>query len=173
MSTVYQKHIERAQGEFGTEYDAFLDGEYIGTFITQRQAERRLDELAYDRASRSQPQPAAEIAGTPVAFLEEEAQRRSDVLTGESHSESQDEAAHARRRINALNKALMHALQGVPVRESLGDYLIASGTRGGVVHRVSSRYGCSCEAGQKNQPCWHSELVDLLLAWQDAQVQAA
>jgi hypothetical protein len=172
MSTVYQKHIERAQGEFGTEYDAFLDGEYIGTFITQRQAERRLNELAYDRASRSQPEPAT-LAGAPVEFLEEEAQRRSEMLTGESHSEDAEESAHARRRINALNKALMHALQGTPVRESLGDYLIASGTRGGVVHRVSSRYGCSCEAASKQQPCWHSELVDLLLAWQDAQAQAA
>jgi hypothetical protein len=107
------------------------------------------------------------LCRVPVPFIEAEAQHRVDQLTAETHSENRDEASHARRRLNAINKALLHVMDGITVRESLGDYLIASGTRAGMVHRVSQRYGCSCEAAQKGHPCWHSELADLLAAWSD------
>lgn len=42
------KHIERQRGERGYEYDASLDGVYIGTFRNEREAQAELDRLAYE-----------------------------------------------------------------------------------------------------------------------------
>jgi hypothetical protein len=111
------------------------------------------------------------MCGVPVTFIEAEAQRRVNLLTAETHSESPDEAQHAQRRLRAVNKALLYALDGAVVRHTLGDYLIASATRTTVVHRVSQQYGCSCEAGSKTQPCWHAELADILAAGRAEQAE--
>jgi len=111
------------------------------------------------------------VCAVPVTFIEEEAQRRVNLLTAAAHREQQDEARHAQRRLRAVNKAVLYALEGAVVRHTLGDYLIASATRTTVVHRVSHQYGCSCEAGAKNQPCWHAELADILAAGRAAQEQ--
>jgi hypothetical protein len=38
-----------------------------------------------------------------------------------------------------------------------------------MVHRVSTANGCGCEAGAKEQPCWHAMLVEII---EQAQMRA-
>lgn len=72
-------------------------------------------------------------------------------------------------RVNALNKAALYLHEGVQVTLTCGGCLIPSGTRGGVVHRVTTVYGCSCEAARGGRICWHAALVEIIEA---AQVRA-
>ena len=71
-----------------------------------------------------------------------------------------------RRNENALNKALYHYLQGVRPLPTTGGWLIPSGTRPGVIHRVSTDHGCNCEAAAQQQACWHASLCEILDAAQ-------
>jgi hypothetical protein len=72
-----------------------------------------------------------------------------------------------RRSENALNKALFHYLSGVRPLPTTGGWLIPSGTRPGVIHRVSTDHGCNCEAAAQQQACWHASLVEILSAAHD------
>lgn len=65
---------------------------------------------------------------------------------------------------DATNKALWHLGRGLDVIETHGAFLIPSGTRGGMVHRVSLTHGCSCEASAAGRPCWHYAAV-VLIEW--------
>jgi hypothetical protein len=71
-----------------------------------------------------------------------------------------------RRQLNALNKAESYWAQGVRPDLSVSSYLLASASRpGALIHRLSKVGGivvCSCEAGQKQQLCWHHMLVNVL-----------
>jgi hypothetical protein len=67
-----------------------------------------------------------------------------------------------RALINALNKAILHLHEGIEITPTAGGYLLPSGTRGGVVHRVSTVHGCSCEAGQKQRQCWHAATLTII-----------
>lgn len=77
-----------------------------------------------------------------------------------------DEVAFWRRQLNALNKAESYYLQGVRPVTSGSAYLLASASRpGALIHRLTRIGGivvCSCEAGQKQQLCWHHMLVNVL-----------
>lgn len=55
----------------------------------------------------------------------------------------------------ATNKAVWHLSRGLDVIETHGGFLVPSGTRAGMVHRVSIKNGCSCEAAAGGKPCWH------------------
>jgi hypothetical protein len=63
----------------------------------------------------------------------------------------------AKRR--AVNKALYQLAIGVRPLYSAGAWLVPSGTRAGVVHRITLDGVCSCEAGQHGRPCWHVEAI--------------
>ncbi len=65
-------------------------------------------------------------------------------------------------RVNALNKAAYHLHSGIEVTLTVGGALIPSGTRGGIVHRISTVNGCSCERGRQGGTCWHSALVEII-----------
>jgi hypothetical protein len=67
-----------------------------------------------------------------------------------------------RARVNALNKAAYHLHQGVAIISTTGGFLIASGTREGVIHRVSNLHGCSCEAGANDKACWHRAVLEIV-----------
>ncbi len=77
-----------------------------------------------------------------------------------------DEISFWRRQLNALNKAELYWSQGVRPTMSGSTYLLASASRpGALVHRLSkigSIAVCSCEAGQKQQLCWHHMLANVL-----------
>jgi hypothetical protein len=77
-----------------------------------------------------------------------------------------EEVAFWRRQLNALNKAESYWTQGVRPVISGGAYLLASASRpGALIHRLTKQGGialCSCEAGQKQQLCWHHMLVNIL-----------
>jgi len=72
-------------------------------------------------------------------------------------------------RINALNKAALHLHSGIEITLTVGGALIPSGTRGGIVHRISTVHGCSCERGRQGGICWHSALVEII---ERAQIRA-
>ena len=59
--------------------------------------------------------------------------------------------------------------EGVQITLTVGGALIPSGTRGAVVHRVSTLHGCSCEAGRGARVCWHAALVEII---EQAQIRA-
>lgn len=63
-------------------------------------------------------------------------------------------------RGNACRKALFYYLAGVRPQPSGSDWLVPSGTRGGLIHRVRQSAGCTCEAGVKHSSCWHEALAD-------------
>lgn len=73
---------------------------------------------------------------------------------------AQPAARTARER--AADKAAYHLAGGLQIRRIAGAYLVPSGTRGGVIHRVDDSGVCSCEAGQHGRACWHVEAVDIV-----------
>jgi hypothetical protein len=63
---------------------------------------------------------------------------------------------------NALNQAAFQVSRGVlanVVADVTGDLLIPSKGDTGTVYRVGER-PCTCTAGRKGQPCWHSSLFE-------------
>lgn len=70
--------------------------------------------------------------------------------------------ADSATQVHALNKAAFYLHQGIEIVPTTGGFLVPSGTRGGVVHRVSTVNGCSCEAGANGKACWHAALLTIL-----------
>src|SRR4051794_14287331 len=68
------------------------------------------------------------------------------------------DASHER----ALNKALWHLQSGIEIRSTTGAFLIPSGTRSGVIHRISHTFGCNCEAAGKGNVCWHASAIAIV-----------
>jgi hypothetical protein len=62
----------------------------------------------------------------------------------------------------ALNKALWHLQSGIEIRTTSGAFLIPSGTRNGVIHRISHAFGCNCEASGKGLSCWHIQVMAII-----------
>lgn len=62
----------------------------------------------------------------------------------------------------AINKALWHLQSGIEIRSTCGGFLIPSGTRAGVIHRISTVHGCNCEAALKGNSCWHVQAIHIL-----------
>jgi hypothetical protein len=72
-----------------------------------------------------------------------------------------DQAADASHE-RALNKALWHLQSGLEIRATYGGFLMPSGTRAGVIHRVSTTFGCNCEAAAKGNVCWHASAIAII-----------
>ncbi|HEU5102310.1 MAG TPA: hypothetical protein VFU22_24980 [Roseiflexaceae bacterium] len=62
----------------------------------------------------------------------------------------------------AINKALWHLQSGIEIRSTYGGFLMPSGTRAGVTHRVSTVNGCNCEAAGKGLACWHQSAIAII-----------
>jgi hypothetical protein len=62
----------------------------------------------------------------------------------------------------AINKALWHLQEGLEIRSTSGGFLMPSGTRAGVIHRISTLQGCNCERGNKGGICWHVACISIL-----------
>ena len=62
----------------------------------------------------------------------------------------------------AINKALWNLQNGIEIRTTTGAFLMPSGTRAGVIHRVSHAFGCNCEAAGKGYTCWHMQAVAII-----------
>jgi hypothetical protein len=92
----------------------------------------------------------------------------TNLLTAAQQSKPLDkeEVAFWRRQLNALNKAEYNWKQGVRLVISDSAYLLPSASRpGALVHRLFKAGGivvCSCEAGQKQQLCWHHMLINVI-----------
>lgn len=70
---------------------------------------------------------------------------------------------------HALNKAAMHLHEGISIMPTHGGFLIPSGSRGGIIHRIDNVNGCSCEAGRSGKVCWHTQLIKII---EQAQTRA-
>jgi hypothetical protein len=81
--------------------------------------------------------------------------------------------ADSATQAHALNKAAFYLHQGVEIIPTTGGFLVPSGTRGGVVHRVSTVHGCSCEAGANGKACWHAALLTIIEAAQTRAIPVA
>jgi hypothetical protein len=68
------------------------------------------------------------------------------------------DASHER----ALNKAIWHLQSGLEIRSTTAGFLMPSGTRAGVIHRISHTFGCNCEAAAKGNVCWHASAIAIL-----------
>lgn len=68
------------------------------------------------------------------------------------------DASHER----ALNKALWNLQAGLEIRSTTGGFLMPSGTRAGVIHRISTVFGCNCEAAAKGHVCWHASAIAIV-----------
>lgn len=68
--------------------------------------------------------------------------------------------------MHAVDKAIYHLTLGLEVVETAGGYLVPSGTRADVVHRVSETHGCNCEAATAGRQCWHAAAVEIIEAAQ-------
>jgi hypothetical protein len=67
-----------------------------------------------------------------------------------------------RANMHSLDKAEMQLHAGCVPVATVGGFLIESRTRGGLVHRVSTVNGCSCESGRNGRPCWHQSLIEII-----------
>lgn len=65
----------------------------------------------------------------------------------------------------AADKAAYYLATGLQIVETRGAYLVPSGTRSNIIHRVQNGV-CSCEAGQNGRSCWHVAAVDLVMTEQ-------
>jgi SWIM zinc finger len=57
------------------------------------------------------------------------------------------------RWYNAITKAAGQLMDGTRFEQDGDDLLFPSRTRSGIAHRVNGT--CTCEAGEKGDPCWH------------------
>jgi hypothetical protein len=62
----------------------------------------------------------------------------------------------------ALNKALWNLQAGLEIRATTGGFLVPSCTRTTVIHRVSTVFGCNCEASAKGLVCWHASAIAIV-----------
>ncbi len=62
----------------------------------------------------------------------------------------------------AINKALWNLQSGIEIRTTTGAFLIPSGTRAGVIHRISHTFGCNCEAARASRVCWHASAIAII-----------
>lgn len=62
----------------------------------------------------------------------------------------------------AINKALWNLDSGIEIRSTVGGFLMPSGTRAGVIHRVSTLHGCNCEAARAGRACWHASALAII-----------
>jgi hypothetical protein len=89
-----------------------------------------------------------------------EVQRRYEVELAELAAQAEQLAAVKRAAAvaRAARKAAYHLAGGLDIRRAPdGAYLVPSGTRGGVIHRVSADgQACSCES---TGHCWHLSAV--------------
>lgn len=75
--------------------------------------------------------------------------------------ENPDTEADEGPRARARDKALWHIANGLQVARDWPDWLVPSGTRTGLVHRVTSDGRCNCEAAAHGRVCWHAYVPQL------------
>jgi len=93
----------------------------------------------------------------PIAILAEAAATLIERAAGDASTE------------RAINKALWNLDGGIEIRSTYGGFLMPSGTRAGVIHRVSTVQGCSCEAARAGRVCWHASALAII---EEAQTRA-
>lgn len=73
-----------------------------------------------------------------------------------------DQAAGDTSTERAINKALWNLDSGIEIRSTVGGFLMQSGTRAGVIHRVTNLHGCTCEAARSGKVCWHASALAII-----------
>src|SRR5829696_4862417 len=91
----------------------------------------------------------AKIILPPLELLDQAAAHLVDLASDASHE-------------RAINKALWNLQSGIEIRSTTAGFLMPSGTRAGIIHRISTVFGCNCEAAGKGNVCWHSAAISIL-----------
>jgi hypothetical protein len=139
----------------GVEYEATLDGVFIGYYNTRIEAEEALDKAAYRRL---QQQPVVEEAAETVYSPDCDQLTRAYV---QASAREMSQAWH-----NALDSAynLLLASNGVAVEYgsdgSISVAHIPSATEPGRTYTVNG--ACQCRAYEHERPCWHRAAKRLL-----------
>jgi hypothetical protein len=92
---------------------------------------------------------ATTIILPPLELLDQAAAHLIDLASDASHE-------------RALNKALWHLQSNLEIRQTTGAFLIPSGTRAGIIHRVSHTFGCDCQAAARGVICWHASAIAIV-----------
>lgn len=100
--------------------------------------------------------PPADVLSSSAAELAEAAQAAGDLA-----------------RLHAVNKAELQLLHGATITPTSNGFLLPSGTRGGIVHRVHNVSGCDCEAGRSGRTCWHALALEIVERTQCRAIPAA
>jgi hypothetical protein len=91
----------------------------------------------------------ATIILPPLELLDAAAAHLVDLASDTSHE-------------RALNKGLWNLQSGIEIRSTTAGFLMPSGTRAGIIHRISTVFGCNCEAAAKGNVCWHAAAISIL-----------
>ena len=84
-------------------------------------------------------------------------------IVGRATAELVEQAGYDSALVRALNKAQYHMTIGeLPIVPTISGFLLPSGTRAGVIHRVSTVHGCDCEAGRAARHCWHAQVICIM-----------
>lgn len=74
---------------------------------------------------------------------------------------------------NAVGKAMQQLIAGTPVRREGTALLFPSRSRAGQISHRTSQQGCTCEAAQDGQPCWHRAARQIILTMERQQTEEA
>lgn len=91
------------------------------------------------------------ISLPPIAALDAAAAHLIDQSAGDTSTD------------RSLNKALWNLQSGLEIRSTTNGFLMPSGTRAGVIHRISHTFGCNCEAAAKGHICWHASAIAIVI----------
>jgi hypothetical protein len=169
MAHTINKEIKliRLEDGSGIEFEATLDGVFVGYYNTRQEAEAALDSRAYDLLElEARRAPVAEEANALPVFNPD-----CDQLTSAYEQASAREMSQAWR--NALERAfdLLLASDGITVEYGpMGDIAhayIPSQSEPGKTHHVNGQ--CDCKAAQHGLPCAHRAAKRLLtICWEEA-----
>jgi hypothetical protein len=85
----------------------------------------------------------------PIAAMDAAAAHLVDLAADASHERT-------------INKGLWNLQAGLEIRSTCGGFLVPSCTRTTVIHRVSTVFGCNCEAAAKGLVCWHASAIAII-----------
>lgn len=140
------------------DYDASLNGQYIGSFASELEAQTALDLLAYRLIAAGEiapdsPQPTAPTQPTnPLATID-----RAKV--GAVVASARAKVASDTRWLNAINRAYAE----LELNQWLftGRVLVVASRTSTKRYHVTATT-CECQAAAKGRPCWHRAAHRLL-----------
>lgn len=140
------------------DYDAHLNGQYVGSFPSELAAQTALDLLAYRLIAAGEiapdTTPTAPTPNTQPALANIDRAKVASVVAS-----ARAKLADDRRWLNAINRAY----QELETNQWLftGRVLVVASRTSTKRYHVTAS-ACQCQAAAKGQPCWHRAAHRLL-----------